>query len=330
MFPSLDEATARAIAALVSANLHRPLPYKPGHVVTGPADLRAPRELTPIFYGCFDWHSAVHSYWSVACLARRFGGADWAEALRPTLAAAFTAEHVQAERAFLAAHPGFETPYGIAWLLELGTELGQHPALAAIVEPWVADARAIFAGWLSRLPAPIRSGEHSQSAFAMTLARDHAVAIGDDALRVSIDDRARAMYGADRDAPLAYEPSAYDFLSPALGEAALMARVLSAAEYASWLIGFLPAPRFEPVIPIGGPSTAAQGKLAHWAGLNLSRAWMLRRCADALRASQPDAPLGSALEQQAAAHLAAGRGVLTSTEYEQTHWVGSFLLYALR
>lgn len=323
MSPSLDESTARAIAALVSANLHRPLPYKPGHVVTSPRDLRAPRELTPIFYGCFDWHSAVHSYWSVAYLARTFAGTAWGEALHPTLAAAFTAEHVHAERAFLAAHSGFELPYGIAWLLELGTELAQHPALAAVTAPLIADARSRFETWLTRLPGPIRSGEHAQSAFAMTLARDHAVATNDQPLRELIDDRARAMYGADRNAPLDYEPSAYDFLSPALGEAALMARVLPAAEYGAWLVGFMPVPRFEPVIPIGG-----DGKLAHWAGLNLSRAWMLRRCADALGPSHPG--LLIALEQAAAAHLTIGRSVLMSTEYEQTHWVGSFLLYALR
>ncbi|CAF4444041.1 unnamed protein product, partial [Rotaria magnacalcarata] len=30
------------------------------------ADIQAPHNLTPAFFGCFDWHSAVHGHWLLA------------------------------------------------------------------------------------------------------------------------------------------------------------------------------------------------------------------------------------------------------------------------
>src|SRR5690606_12110484 len=160
----LDEHDAGRLVALVAANLHREYPSKIAHVLRGDGDVRPPRQLTPIFYGCFDWHSAVHSHWSLVRLVRLFPGARWARDVR----------------ARLGARPGFEMPYGIAWLLQLDAELaeartdpelaGWRSTLAALVDL----AGEQLAAWLARLAAPIRSGEHTQSAFAIGLALDWA------------------------------------------------------------------------------------------------------------------------------------------------------------
>jgi hypothetical protein len=90
--------------------------------------------------------------------------------------------------------------------------------------------------------------------------------------------RALDFHRDDAAAPIAFEPSGHDFLSPALAEADLMRRVLDREAFAGWLERFLPAPGSEAAARWLTPVVAsdrADGKLAHFDGLNLSRAWML-------------------------------------------------------
>lgn len=308
--PGLSLDTAEHLATLVLAALHRPYPTKIAHVLHEDADARPPRQLTPIFYGSFDWHSAVHGHWTLARLLRRFPGAGFAGAIERALAQSFTAEQAAGELAYLQRHPSFEMPYGVAWLLLLGAELAPFPAWAAVLAPLVQLARDRFAAWIARLPLPIRSGEHSQTAFAMGLALDYSRAAGDDALAATVAQRSRDFYAGDVAAPVAYEPSAHDFLSPSLAEADLMRRVLPPAELAAWLAAFLPAFPFAPVRCVD----RADGKLAHFDGLNLSRAWMLRK-------------LGQ--RDLAEAHAAAGLAGVTGEHYAGAHWLGTYALYWL-
>jgi hypothetical protein len=308
--PGLDAATAARLAELVLAALHRPYPTKIAHVLHDDADALPPRRLTPMFYGSFDWHSAVHGHWSVARLLRMLPAAPWAEAAERALARSFTAEQAAGELAYLERHPGFEMPYGVAWLLLLSAELEPFPRWREALAPLVRLARDRFAAWIVRLPLPIRSGEHTQSAFAMGLALDYARAAGDEELAAAVAQRARDFYAGDRDAPVTYEPSAYDFLSPSLAEADLMRRVMPAAEHASWLAAFLPAFAFTPVHCVD----RADGKLSHFDGLNLSRAWMLRK-------------LGQ--RELAELHAAAGLAGITGEHYAGAHWLGTYALYWL-
>jgi len=53
-------------------------------------------------------------------------------------------------------------------------------------------------------------------------------------------DHAAVGVPVDRSAPLAYEPSGEDFLSPALAEADVMRRIMPPGEFAGWLEQFLP------------------------------------------------------------------------------------------
>ena len=69
---SLDVATAGRFAALALACVQKEYPNKIAHVLNSPADVKAPRELTPAFYGCYDWHSSVHGHWLLVRLVREF------------------------------------------------------------------------------------------------------------------------------------------------------------------------------------------------------------------------------------------------------------------
>jgi hypothetical protein len=289
--PGLAPDAARRFAALALGCVHREYPNKLAHVLQGDADVRPPRELTPAFYGCFDWHSAVHGHWLLARLARLMPRADWADHARGALGRSLTRGNLEAEAAYLQGpgRAGFELPYGLAWLLQLAAELREwdEPEArdwSAALEPLERLAAARFAAWVPVLPAPIRSGEHSQTAFAFGLVLDWARTAGDVHTAALLERRILELYGADREAPLAYEPSAHDFLSPCLAEADLLRRVLAPYAFAAWLSDFLPALQartgadwLEPVVS----PDPSDGKLAHLDGLNLSRAGGRRRGAAA-------------------------------------------------
>ncbi len=299
----------------VLANLHREYPGKIVHSLASDADARPPRQLTPLFFGCYDWHSAVHSHWCAGHLARK-ASPDLARQACELLALSFTQEKVAGELAYLESRPSFEMPYGMAWLLQL---VADFPCPELVPLEQLAAAR--FQDWVESLPYPIRSGEHSQSAFAMGLAFDWAARTGHPLAR-AVEKKALQLYLSDRNAPLSYEPSAYDFLSPALAEADLMGRLLDPPAFAEWLQEFLPEVSLSPV----RPASRADGKLVHFDGLNLSRAWMLWGIARALGQGHPRR---ESLLELARAHGQAGMSWLEGATYMGTHWLPSFSVYWL-
>jgi hypothetical protein len=323
----LDARTAGRLAQLVSAVIHREYPNQVVHLLRGDGDVRPPRELYPIFFGSFDWHSAVHGHWALVRLLRVHPDQPWAGDLRIALDGSFTAEGAAGELAYLEARPSWEMPYGIAWLLQLDAELAEGDAQMVgwrgALAPLVALAAERFLAWLGRLPCPIRGGEHSQSAFAMSLALDWARARRHSALADLVAEQARVFYQEDSEAPVAWEPSAYDFLSPSLAEADLMRRVLGAAELAPWLARFLP--RLDLFAPVR-TADRTDGKLVHFDGLNLSRAWMLRGIASSL---PPGDPGRRDALRAADAHETAGMAGVTGDHYAGAHWLGSFAVYLL-
>src|SRR5450631_723060 len=118
---TLDEPTAERFANLALACVHREYPNKIGHVLNSDKDVLAPRQLTPAFYGCFDWHSSVHGHWMLARLARTFPKTPMAERARAALAVSLTRQNLETEAQYVAGEgrSGFERPYGLAWLLQL-------------------------------------------------------------------------------------------------------------------------------------------------------------------------------------------------------------------
>ncbi len=298
----LDVTTAAQFARLALDCVSREYPNKIAHTLGSDADVAPPRVLTPAFYGCYDWHSAVHGHWLLARLSRLFPDAEFAPEARVALARNITEENIAAEVRYLtdAGREAFERPYGLAWLLTLAAELRSD-----VLKPLEDAVLKRFSTWLEKLFYPVRSGEHSNTAFALGLVLDsHRCEL--------FERRARDFYIKDRRAPIEYEPSGEDFLSPCLAEADVMRRVLSRDEFTKWFTAFLPD--LSSLKPVVSPD-ASDPKFSHLDGLNLSRAWMLKGI--------------GGHEHLADLHARAGLAAITGQHYVGAHWLATFAVYLL-
>ena len=332
--PKFDAIAAERFAGLALACVDKEYPNKISHVLNGDADVAPPRKLTPAFYGCYDWHSSVHGHWLLVRLARKFPDAPFTKPAREALRKSLTVENLKQEAAYLRGEgrANFERPYGLAWLLQLIAELREWndpdaKEMLANLRPLEEAALDRLKIWLPKLSHPVRIGEHAQTAFALGLMLDYARSTRNESFDKLLADRARKFYFADKNCPMAYEPSGEDFLSPCLAEADVMRRLLPPAEFAKWLKEFMPQiPTTAKVdwLPVAVSPDPGDPKLAHLDGLNLSRAWMLEGILSALPAGDSRRP---ALVAAADAHRNAGLAAVTGAHYEGGHWLGSFAVY---
>lgn len=329
----LDVDLSSRLAAAALGHVAREYPNKLDHVMGGPEDVRGPRDLHPVFFGSFDWHSCVHGWWTLFTLLRLQPALPEAEAIRRLADTLFTEPGLAAEVAYLARPEsrGFERPYGWAWLLMLAAEMERHedPAgreRARRLRPLALAVADRFRSYLPLATYPVRVGSHYNTAFALRLVLDWADA-RDPALAALCRERAIAWHACDRDCQ-AWEPSQDEFLSPALMEAVLMRRVQSAEAFRTWFDAFLPrlaAGQPETLFTPAGVSDRTDGKIAHLDGLNLSRAWCWREIANAL---PPGDPRSAAARTAADRHLAVALPHVTG-DYMGEHWLASFALLAL-
>jgi len=332
--PKFDAVAAERFAGLALGCVDKEYPNKISHVLNGDADVSPPRKLTPAFYGCYDWHSSVHGHWLLVRLAKQFPDASFAKPAREALRKSLTADNLKKEAAYLRGEgrANFERPYGLAWLLQLIAELREWDdpdakEMLANLRPLEEAALDRLKTWLPKLSHPVRIGEHAQTAFALGLMLDYARSAGNESFAKLLSDRARKFYLADKNCPMAYEPSGEDFLSPCLAEADVMRRLLPSTEFAKWLKEFMPQiPTTAKVdwLPITVSPDPGDPKLAHLDGLNLSRAWMLEGILSALPVGDSRRP---ALVAAAEAHRNAGLAAVTGAHYEGGHWLGSFAVY---
>jgi hypothetical protein len=331
--PQLTSREAARLIQLPLDCIQTPFPYKPGLVIDKEADLSLPSYHHPAFYGCFDWHSAVHGHWVIINLLRRFPDLPQAEEARRKLSKNLSPENIQREIEYFSLNPytrSFERTYGWAWLLKLCEELYLWKEDTQAKE-WYDNLRPLadlivrkYMDFLPRLNYPIRVGEHTNTAFGLTFAWDFAQTTGEDSLRLLIERRARGYYLKDQNCPLSWEPSGFDFLSPCLQEADLMNRVLEAEEFESWFSAFAPS-LLQPGTNVLEPAVVrdrTDGKLVHLDGLNFSRAWCLYHIAR-------DHPEWGHLKKLADQHLAFSLPNIVDGEYAGEHWLATFALYAL-
>jgi hypothetical protein len=332
--PTFDEKAAERFAKLALACVGKEYPNKISHVLNSDADVAPPRRLTPAFCGCYDWHSSVHGHWLLVRLLRTFSNGPFAAQARDALRKSLTAENLKQEAAYLRGEgrASFERPYGLAWLLQLCAELrewddDQAREMAASLRPLEDAAIERLKTWLPKLSHPVRIGEHDQTAFGLSLMLDYARSTKNDSFARLVADSARKFFVADKACPLTYEPSGEDFLSPCLGEADVMRRVLPHTQFAKWLADFMPqipmTGNGDWLKPVVSPDPS-DPKLAHLDGLNLSRAWMLEGILSAL---PNDDQRRAALQAAADAHRRAGLAAVTGAHYEGGHWLGSFAVY---
>jgi len=310
----LTPELASAFARVALANIGREFPHREDHVALAGGDNPGHRALHPAFYGSFDWHSAVHMHWLLVRVLRLHPLLPENGRIVAALDAHLSEQALGAELRYFESSKTFERPYGWAWLLELQAEsLRGKTRWSRALRPLAAELAARMGSFFAMSPYPIRAGSHGNTAFACLLALDYARNAADTALEFEIRKAARRWYAADRDAPIAYEPSLDDFLSPSLVEALLMMQLLEPAEFSPWLNRFLPS-GFGKLAEPPVVADHADPKQSHLDGLCLSRAWCFRRLGDADCADR---------------HLAAALAHVVGGDFAGEHWLASFAALAL-
>ncbi|WP_323122676.1 DUF2891 domain-containing protein [Burkholderia alba] len=332
--PLLTPAIASQFANLALNHLTREYPNKLTHCLEGPQDVQGPRDLHPVFYGSYDWHSCVHGYWLVTRLLARYPDLPEAARIAQVVDAHFTADKVAGEAAYLNLphNRGFERPYGWGWLLALSAQLASMNSpdgqrWSRTLAPLTALFVDRFTEFLPKATYPLRVGTHFNTAFALSLALDFARQTRHGALESIIVETARRWHLQDAGCQ-AWEPSGDEFLSPALMEAELMRRVLPAAEFDGWFARFLPELAERRPATLFTPATVTDrtdGKIAHLDGLNLSRAW----CQRALSRALPEGDARKAVLIEAADIHLSGALAHVAGDYMGEHWLASFALLAL-
>lgn len=330
--PHLTSDLAARFAGIALGHVRREYPNNIDHALAGPEDARTPSALHPIFYGSYDWHSCVHSYWMLARLLWRFPGFAPAADIRALFDSQFVPDKVAAERAYFARPTarGFKRPYGWGWLLKLASELALHAD-----DPWARHLAPLgeviaqrFRDFLPLSPYPVRVGTHFNTAFGLRMAADYAGVTGDQALGALLRETGLRWYGRDSDCPAWGEPSGDDFQSSALIEAECMRRLLPSDVFLPWFDRFLPRLMERQPATLFRPATVTDrtdGKIAHLDGLNLSRAWCWRALGNALPA---DDDRRAVVLATAGAHLNAGLPHIAG-DYMGEHWLASFAVLAL-
>lgn len=329
---SLTKENAKSIFALPTHCLTVEYPNKMGEVLGSAADLKTPKVLRPIFYGCFDWHSSVHGYWSIVRLLKQYPDLDAEGRVRAQLKSHITTENLAVELAFFndKNNLSFERTYGWAWLLKLQEELiswddADAKVWAKTLQPLADLLSERTQNYLSKLVYPIRTGQHENTAFSLTLMYEYAEAVGDADLLNAIKTNSTRLFENDKNCDLAYEPSGSDFLSPCLEEAYLMSKILPKDDYKTWLLNFLPV-LFEEKVDLLQPgivSDRTDGKLVHLDGLNFSRA----NCLYGIGRVVPE--LQHTLIPLANRHIEFSLKNISNDDYMGSHWLGTFALLAL-
>ena len=327
---------ASHFAGLAYNCLQTEYPNKLSHVMMDASQVSSPKSLHPAFYGCFDWHSSVHGHWMLVHLLRKFPEMAQAKAIRQKLNENLTQANLLQEAAYLhqKGRKSFERMYGWAWLLKLAEELVEWDDPDA--QLWSQNLQPVtetvvnrYLGFLPRQTYPIRVGTHTNTAFGMSFAYDYARAVDHEELQLLLEDRAETYFLTDMDCPASYEPGGADFLSPCLEEANLMARVLTPKDFLLWIDHFLPdLSKSEPItlLEAAEVSDREDPQIVHLDGLNLSRAWCMRRIVSVLPADDSRRKI---LNQAAQAHIMATLPYIASGNYEGEHWLASFAVYAL-
>jgi hypothetical protein len=327
---TLSLTEANRLAGLPLECIQEEYPNKLGQTIGGEEDLQPPKVLHPAFYGCFDWHSSVHGHWSLVSLLKQFPKLENSAEIREKLAENISKENIEIEVDYFNGkyNKSYERTYGWAWLLKLAEELHTWDdplarKLETNLQPLTDRIVQGYVDFLPKLNYPIRVGEHTNTAFGLTFAYDYAKTVGNTELQNLITTRAKDFFMSDANCPISWEPSGFDFLSPCLEEADIMRRVLDKQAFKTWLQTFLPQLADQDFqLATGRVSDRTDGKLVHLDGVNFSRAWCLYGIAK-------EFPEYAHLKNIANQHVNYSLPSIVDGNYEGTHWLGSFAIYAL-
>jgi hypothetical protein len=335
------DGTARAdLATAVLRAVRQEYPHMLIQELNSDADVVPPRVLNPSFFGSYDWHSAVHSHWTLArCLAAGLP-TEVSSAVVAVLDEHLSESPLGGEFSFYSGPGGrvAERPYGWAWLVMLSAECRRLAASsgdpstaeaglrwAAALEPLNALLRGRLVEYFSSaLAFAIRSGTHGNTAFSLELLHQAGGATADTDLANAAAKAARHWFTKDGPLPWQGPPSGSDFLDPPLVEATLMADVLSPDEFQSWMAQVCPpGATLDWSHTIFKPDGADPGTV-HLEGLLISRAWCLDHVG---RALEPGSPLAETALSGRDAHLEVIAKLDPSDGFNRAHWLPTYLVY---
>jgi hypothetical protein len=328
--PQLNLQQAQNLAQLPMHCVEKEYPNKLHQTLTGDDDLKTPKQLHPAFYGCFDWHSAVHGYWSMVSLLKHFPMLQDADKMKALLLRNITKENIAVEVAYFHGKysKSWERTYGWAWLLKLAQELHSwNDPLAKELETNLQPLTDLivqrYTEFLPKLHYQIRVGEHPNTAFGLSFAHEYAITVTNIDFQTLIEQRALDFYASDEGCPINWEPGGFDFLSPCLQEMDIMRRVLPASQFRSWLDKFLPGLRKKSYdLNVGVVSDRSDGKLVHLDGVNFSRAWCLYGLGNQFSEYRHIINIANKHMQYSLPHV-------VGDSYEGGHWLATFVIYAL-
>ena len=297
-------------------------------------DLKPPSAMYPIFYGSYDWHSSVHSHWLLVKSVRSYAKDVDTNRILHFLDSQFSAKKAKGELEYLEnpTNKGFERPYGWGWFLKLFAEVSLLAKEEAKALEWAKNLKGIadffaasFKEYLGKADYPIRVGTHFNFSFALLFALEYARLFTDSELEDMIVSKAKQWFLADSNMQV-LEPCGDEFLSPVLMEATFMQEVLPLEEFKTFFASFLPdleSKKPATLFTEAKVSDRSDGKIAHLDGVNLSRAWCLRRLSNAC-----DPKLKEILRDNAQKHLDCAIKHIEE-DYMGSHWLGSFALLAI-
>jgi len=329
---TLDPIKASELAQIPLNCLQKKYPNKLNQVLGSDEDLLPPEELHPAFFGCFDWHSSVHGHWMLVKLLKLYPELQDTQKIRDLINDNLTSDHIQKEIDYFTGEHNktFERTYGWAWLLKLAGELygwndqdgkSWYNHLKPLADLLVNN----FQNFLPKLTYPIRTGEHPNTAFGLSLAYDYAQLTENQELVQLIVDRSMYFYFEDKGCPMNWEPNGFDFLSPCLEEANLMRKILSKEKFALWIEKFFDSSYLTDfILQPAFVSDRSDPKIVHLDGLNFSRAWCLYGISNQLEAEEK-----KHFKKLGDIHLKTSFPFISSGNYEGEHWLASFALLAL-
>ena len=329
----LDEKLAKELVSLSVKCVDQKYPYKIGYRFIDENWLKPHYEITPSFYGCWDWHSAVHGHWAMVKILKDFPEISNREIILSKLDKNLSKENLNKEYEFFKQKfaNGFERTYGWAWLMKLYSELlswdyEKAQIWAINMKPLVdlLSERTIL--FLDKLSKPLRPGTHANTAFSFSLMIEYAQIADDKALFNKIKDFSIKNFLGDINCPVNYEPSGTDFISPCLAEAGLMSLLLNNSEFNKWLYKFFPSFDKRNFGSIINPPEVLDPKdpgIGHLIGLMFHRAWTLKDIAEKLD-SKTDKKLFKSIAKK---HSKKGYNIMFESGYGGEHWLATFAIY---
>eukprot|EP00928_Gymnodinium_smaydae_P062517 TRINITY_DN46365_c0_g1_i1.p1 TRINITY_DN46365_c0_g1~~TRINITY_DN46365_c0_g1_i1.p1 ORF type:complete len:402 (+),score=34.62 TRINITY_DN46365_c0_g1_i1:124-1329(+) len=316
------DTTLRKIVACALESVVRtdPGPYQKTAFEYG---CQGPNEWHPAFYGCWDWHSAVHTHFLlVRCLKRHKVDKSMAASAMQILQQHLSDDNIAVEVASMEREKhGWECPYGLSWVLRLALELdGWNEELSRALQPLERVAVMRLTSWLEdTLANPDRSGSHGNCAFALRLIWLHSRKRMDGVPEPLVYAAYHALTGLDTPDPCA---PGHPFLSPLLIELQLG---LTLCEDLSldWHLSQQNVKKLLDLTPQNGNPNDI--RTCHALGLNFSRAQGLAELAVACS----DRSASEELLKLAKTHFLASAPYLHSGGWMGDHWICTFALLAL-